>query len=311
VDIYNGAGQFDPPEYDPNCPFCPGNEERFTLQVVEEKKDSRENWITRVIANKYKLFGDFHTCSTPGRYKRHGIYSYCDGCGNHLVVIEGRCHNRPLGIMSLAEIRNTLASYLDACRLMKSMPNNHITIIYKNQGARAGASQGHAHSQIVGSCIIPNWINNAINVQDKFFYDYSNCALCSMIDFEISVHERVIFEAQHLVVLSPFAASAPYEIWIVPKRHFCCYEDTTEVELTELALALKNVLSAYHKKLGNPDFNYFIHTAPHLQNNSLSLHLYLQISPRLTVPGGFETGTRIPVNTVWPEDVPKLLEITS
>src|SRR6266480_4173578 len=211
------------PEHDPSCPFCPGNEERFPLQIVDEIKDDQGIWTTRIIANKYKIFDDFKTCPpVPEPFKRRGIYSYAEGCGNHLLVVEGRSHNVPLGAMGMEEVSNTLLIYRDACRLLKVNPNNRMTIMYKNQGAHAGASQVHAHSQIVGSCIVP---------------------------------------------ISPYAASSPYEIWIVPKRHFCCYEEITDLEIGEMASVLKKVLGAYITKLGNPDFNYLIHTAPHLLSN--------------------------------------------
>ena len=300
------------PEHDPLCPFCPGNEERFPLQIVNEMNDDQGIWVTRIIANKYKIFDEFKSCPpAPEPFKRRGIYSYAEGCGNHLLVVEGRSHNVPLGAMGMEEIRNTLLVYRDASLLLKVNPNNRMTIMYKNQGTHAGASQVHAHSQIVGSCIVPAWVRNSMHVQDKYYDDYGTCALCAMMDYELSVRERVVYDTGNVVAISPYAASAPYEIWIVPKRHFCCYEEITDAEIGEMASVLKKVLGAYITKLGNPDFNYLIHNAPHLLSSVPSHHIYLQILPRLAVPGGFETGTHIPVNTVWPEDVPQLLAVDS
>ncbi len=298
------------PEHDPSCPFCPDNEERFPLNIFNEKKDGSGKWITRTLANKYKLFDDFTECpSVPAPFRRRGIYSFYEACGNHLVVVEGRSHNKPLGAMSIEEIRNTLSSYRDACRALKVNANNRITILFKNQGVHAGASQRHAHSQIVGSCIVPAWMRNALHVQDRFYDDYGTCALCTIRTFEAIVRERMVFESSHFDVISPYAASAPYEVWLVPKRHFCCYEEITGEEIADLGGTLKKVLWSYITKLGNPDYNYLIHTTPHLLNGVPSHHMYFQVSPRFKVPGGFESGTRIPVNTVWPEDVPHILAI--
>jgi UDPglucose--hexose-1-phosphate uridylyltransferase len=296
------------PEYDPSCPFCPDNEERFPLEIIDTVKGIEENWVTRIINNKYKLFDDLPTCPIgPEPFKKSGLYSYYQGCGNHYLVIESRLHNRPMGAISHEEINNTLQSYLKICRLFKKNPNNLVTIVFKNQGLHAGASQIHAHSQIVGSRIVPALIRNAMHVQDKFFDDNGACALCTIVDHELHLKKRVVVETEHSVVLSPYAASAPYEIWIVPKRHFACYEDILDDELTDTAIALKRVLSAYITKLKNPDFNYFFHSAPHPLSNVPFYHLYIQILPRLTIAGGFEAGTRIPVNTVWPEAVPEFL----
>ena len=48
-------------------------------------------------------------------------------------------------------------------------------------------------------------------------------------------------------------------------------------------------------------------TRRHTMHGAPFYHLYLQILPRLSTPGGFEIGTNIPVNTVWPEDVAAIL----
>jgi len=296
------------PEYAPSCPFCPNNEEKFPLEVIDTCGASPDKWITKIINNKYKLFDDLPTCPiSPEPFKKSGIYSYYQGCGNHYLVIESRIHNRPMGAMSHGEICNTLNSYLKISRLFRENPNNLVTIVFKNQGTRAGASQIHAHSQIVGSRIVPALIRNAMHVQDKIFDDNGTCALCKILDHEIHLKERVGFETEHSVVLSPYAASAPYEIWIVPKRHFACYEDILDSEIQDIAMLLKKVLSAYIAKLNNPDFNYFFHSAPHPMSHVPFYHMYVQILPRLTIAGGFEAGTRIPVNTVWPEAVPEFL----
>lgn len=296
------------PDYEPSCPFCPNNEDRFPLEIIDTINDSREAWVTRTINNRYKLFDDLPSCPVvPEPFKKSGIYSYYQGCGNHFLVIESRVHNKPLGSMAHKEIVNTLKSYLRVCRNFKKNPNNLITIIFKNQGPRAGASQVHAHSQIVGSRVVPAWMRSAMHVQDKYFDDYGTCALCTMVDYEIGLQERIVFETDHVVALSPYAASAPYETWIVPKRHFACFEDIFSFEIKEFAIVLKKVLSAYITKLCNPDFNYFLHSAPHPLSHVPFYHLYIQILPRLTITGGFEAGTRIPVNTVWPESVPEFL----
>ena len=295
-------------EHADTCPFCPGNEERFPLEVLHEISDAMGEWTVRTINNKYKLFDEFSHCPiTPEPYEHRGPYAFFSGCGNHLLVIETRAHNRLIGEFTAAEIRDVLSSYSTAIESLKSNPNNIITLIFKNQGPLAGASQPHAHSQIVGSRIVPAWIRNALHVQDRYFDDNGCCAMCSIAGYESQVRERVIAETALSITLSPYAASAPYEVWIVPKRHVACFEDLRMVELDDLAEAMRQVLSAYVGKLENPDFNYFLHSAPHPLAGAPFYHLYLQILPKLTLPGGFEVGTNIPVNTVRPEVVAAVL----
>ncbi len=177
VDPPTSAGIETYPEYARSCPFCPNNEEKFLLEVIDACGASPDRSITRIINNKYKLFDDLPTCPIgPEPFKKRAFYY--QGCGNHYLVIESRIHNLPMGAMSRGGICNSLHSYLKICRLFRENPNNLVTILFKNQGTRAGASQIHAHSQIVGSRIVPALIRNGMHVQDKFFDDNGTCALC-------------------------------------------------------------------------------------------------------------------------------------
>ncbi len=56
-------------------------------------------------------------------------------------------------------------------------------------------------------------------------------------------------------------------------------------------------------------FNIFILAVAHLLTSAPSLYHDLQIKPCMAARGGFETGSRIPVNTIWPEDVPRGMAI--
>ncbi|MGA7827854.1 MAG: DUF4931 domain-containing protein [Geobacteraceae bacterium] len=296
------------PEHSRDCPFCPDNSDRFPLEILHETSDDKGNWSVKTINNKFKLFDEYSYCPrSPEPFERHGPYAYFNGCGNHFLVIETRAHHLALGELAIEGIRSVLSNYCEAINNLKSNPNNLITLIFKNQGPLAGASQPHAHSQIVGSRIVPPQIRNALHVQDRYFDDTGCCALCHIAEYESQVKERVIFESERTITLSPYAASAPYEVWIVPKRHVACLENLQEDELDDMAVAMQQVLSAYVKKLKNPDFNYFFHCAPHTMQGAPFYHLYLQILPRFSTPGGFEVGTNIPVNTVWPEDVAAIL----
>ncbi len=305
VELFRGTAA---PVHHADCPFCPDNGDRFPVEVLNEINDDRGLWLVRTIDNKYKLFDEFADCPlTPEPFGRRGPYAYFRGCGNHYLVIETRVHNRVLGELTVAEIRLVLGSYAMALASLRRNPNNLVTLLFKNQGPLAGASQPHAHSQVVGSRVVPAWTRNALHVQDRYFDDNGCCAMCRIVDYESRLGERVIAETPLTMTLSPYAASAPYEVWVVPKRHVACFEDLRPEELDACAVAMQQLLAAYVGTLDNPDFNYVFHCAPHALSGSPFFHLYLQTLPRLTLPGGFEVGTNIPVNTVWPEDVATVL----
>lgn len=145
------------PEYDESCPFCPNNEERFPNVIVDQILDGDGNWAVRTIENKYKIFDDCESCpAQPEPFHKHGVYSHYKGCGNHFLIVENRLHNRIIGDMEVGEIYDIFLSYSRITNQLKQNPNNNfISVVFKNQGPMAGASQPHAHSQIVGSRIVP------------------------------------------------------------------------------------------------------------------------------------------------------------
>ena len=62
--------------------------------------------------------------------------------------------------------------------------------------------------------------------------------------------------------------------------------------------------------LGGVQYNYFVHSVPHdaqQQHNLASYHWHLEITPRTSIPTGFELGSGLFVNTVSPEDAAEKL----
>ena len=297
----------DNPVYDAACPFCPGNQMEKDHAIVEEISNTAGEWSVRVVENKYKIFDQHEACSgTMQPFNHYGPYVYYHGCGEHYLVIEHRAHNLVMGAMNDESLRDVFACYLESSRKLRSHIGNMIVLLFKNQGVKAGASQPHPHSQIVGSRVVPSWIRNALHVQEGYFDTKGSCALCDIIHFECREKIRVIKETELVVALSPYAAGNPYEVWVVPKRHFSCYVDIDRDTLSELSAMVGCILRAYVNYLGNPDFNYFIHSSPFPLTGVPYYHLYVQIIPRIQEIGGFEIGTRIPVNSVLPEDAMRL-----
>lgn len=49
-------------EYELDCPFCPRNEERFCIEEKFRIKNSKDEWLVKVIDNKHKILDNFGTC---------------------------------------------------------------------------------------------------------------------------------------------------------------------------------------------------------------------------------------------------------
>jgi len=75
---------------------------------------------------------------------------------------------------------------------------------------------------------------------------------------------------------------------------------------SSLADLLRESLRRLHQVVDDPDFNYYIHTAPTATKEADS-HWHLGITPHLPELAGFEHGTGIFINQVMPEDAASIL----
>jgi UDPglucose--hexose-1-phosphate uridylyltransferase len=113
---------------------------------------------------------------------------------------------------------------------------------------------------------------------------------------------RVILQTDLFVAFHPFASQAPFETWIAPLRHQSSFGAISDGEIEDFARVLRVVLKKLYIGLGNPDFNYVIHTAPLTDEKKRYYLWHMQILPRLTMPAGFELGTGVSINTALPEE---------
>ena len=72
---------------------------------------------------------------------------------------------------------------------------------------------------------------------------------------------------------------------------------------------LQKALQKMEKKLHDPDYNFFIHTAP-LQNKNQHKHYHwhIEILPKFSISAGFEQGTGIEITAIDPDHAVKILK---
>jgi UDPglucose--hexose-1-phosphate uridylyltransferase len=114
--------------------------------------------------------------------------------------------------------------------------------------------------------------------------------------------ERVVLETDGFVAFHPYASSVPFETWILPRRHDSCFGHIGDEAIVDLAHVLQTLLRKMYVGLGNPDFNYIIHTAPIEDEDKHYYIWHVQILPRLTLQAGFELGSGMHINVALPEE---------
>lgn len=256
-----------------------------------------------VIPNKYPAVGK-GICSLV---KKEGPYQWTDGYGFHEIVIT-RDHLKHLALFKKEEVEKILRAYQTRYSVLKGEDCVEYILIFHNHGKGAGASISHPHSQIITLPVIPPDIGRSLKGSFEYFHKNKQCVHCVMVAWERKNKKRIIFENRDFVALMPFVSKTAFEIRIFPKKHQPRFETMTYEERLAAAEVLQNSLFKLYKALGNPDYNFFIHTAPtdpayHFEH----YHWHFEILPKTAIWAGFEIGTGIEISTITPESAAKFL----
>jgi UDPglucose--hexose-1-phosphate uridylyltransferase len=300
----DGAGE-SLPSHDDDCPFCPGNESKTpepVFTVPGPKVGAGGGWSVRVVPNKFPALSTPKGEGDTTRRIKKCMYLEMNGIGQHEVVIETPDHSKTIATLSDEEVAVIVRTYRDRFLALDMSPWNQLIIIFRNQGERAGTSLMHPHSQIIGTPVVPEEIRRRLEESQRYYDDFGTCVYCDILDYEIEEDVRVICSNSGFVALSPFAATVPFEVWILPRRHASSFGVLSDDEIPLLGKMLRDVLFRMYRLLGNPDYNYVIRSAPHHSAGEPHFHWYLEILPRLTTRAGFEIGSGININVVVPED---------
>ena len=282
------------PQHDPQCPFCVGNEE---LDLEVDRYPITGPWQVRIVRNKYPaLHGD-----RPLVRHFEGVRRNISGYGYHEVLVEHPHHNTTLGLMTHAEVRLVLATYLSRGLAMSSDPRIEQVVIFKNHGERAGASLPHPHSQLMAVPVVPADVRHRIEEARRFFDDTGQCVFCTMLADELAQRERIVYANDDFVAFVLYAASSPFHIWVLPRKHRASFFHIAEAELDGLADVVREVFHRLYYRLNDPDFNLVLRSTPAKEAENGYFHWYLAIVPRLSYMAGFELVSGIFINPSIPE----------
>jgi len=285
------------------CVFCPGNEDKTPPELYRFPNRSK-TWTVRVVPNK---FAALSTKATGIRGEESPLYHRMDGFGYHEVIVETPHHDRPMPLMETEEVKQVLFAFRERYWALREDRRIKLVLIFKNHGPTAGTSLEHPHCQVIATPVIPSYIRHKYDVAIRHYDDTGRCIYCDIVRAEKEAAERVVQHSEHFLVFEPFASRSPFETWIAPLRHNSCFASVTEEELGDLAAVLRETLARLYYGLGNPDFNFVIHTAP-AEDEAKPYYLWhIQILPRLATPAGFEIGSGIYVNPCFPEEAASFL----
>ena len=283
------------------CPFCPGHEGLTPPEIVAFRNGSPPNgpgWELRVIPNKFPALRVEGPMSSEGV----GLYDKMTGIGAHEVIIETPQHGRRLADYTEHEIQLLLRAYRERMRDLKRDARLKYTLVFKNEGSAAGATQPHSHSQLIALPIVPKRVMEELRGSSVYFGYKHRCVYCDIVRQEIKDGERLVVENPDYLAIAPFASRHPFELWILPRAHEACFEDTRDDQFVFLAKIISQSIRRLVKALDRTSYNLTLHTTPFGEGPLPHYHWHMEITTRLTKIAGFERGSGFYINPTPPEE---------
>lgn len=246
-------------------------------------KNEQGEWLVKVIPNKFPAL----TPQNPNAF------------GKQEVIIETPEHDTEFSELSLAQIERVFATYIKRTVMFYNTPGIRYVSIFKNDGARAGASIRHAHSQIIGLPLVPPDLHLEAQAANTYASSHGRSIYGDIIRWEQRKNERVVHEDAHMIAIAPYASQNSYELWILPKSDTATFAALTNAERRSLATILKKACAFLDER--SISFNFFLQDAiMHEQQRFV-----LKIEPRKAIWAGLELATGVIINTVSPEEAAK------
>jgi len=288
------------------CPFCPGNEHTAPPEIMAFRPAGTQpdspGWTLRVVPNKFpalQIHGDLNKTG-------EGMFDKMNGIGAHEVIIETPEHSLSLATMPVKAVEDVLWAYHMRLNDLKKDIRFRYVLIFKNEGEDAGASLEHTHSQLIALPIVPKIVKEEIDSAERYFNLKERCIFCDVINQELEDGRRIIYENKDYLALAPFAPRAPFETWILPKRHESAFSPPGK-DFSMLADILQRILKQMDRILDVPPYNFIIHTSPFNAETNEYYHWHIELTPKLTKIAGFEWGSGFYINPTPPEEAAKFM----
>jgi UDPglucose--hexose-1-phosphate uridylyltransferase len=292
------------------CPFCPGQESMTPPELLAYRPSdgpgARANapgWRLRAFPNKFPALRVEGELEKAG----DGIYDRMNGVGAHEVIVETPEHGKRFSDMSEDEIRGILAAYRARMLDLSRDVRLKYVMIFKNHGAAAGASLDHPHSQLIALPVVPRVVAEEMKGARTHYRHKERCVFCDIVRQELKEGVRLVYENAGFVAIEPYAPKFPFETWIVPRAHRARFEHSSDDDFAQLANALRRAVRKLNVALGDPPFNFILHTTPFGDDDPAYYHWHLEIMPTLIQVAGFEWGSGFYINPTPPEEAARFL----
>jgi UDPglucose--hexose-1-phosphate uridylyltransferase len=253
--------------FDPlGCPFCPGNEEQTPPELAAIRPGGgppdSPGWLVRVIPNKF-----------PALAPDEGV---------HEVVLNSPRHVVRLADLEPREAELAVGVWAERLAVVGADPRGLWPFLFLNEGAAAGASLQHTHTQVVGLPFAPP----RLVARERAFAQARTCPVCADM---ASAGDRLVHESGGLVAWCPEVPPLSGTLRIAPARHRPDWGDGLDPRA--LARELLRQAMAIADLLGAEATNMWLHQRR--PGGTARFHWHIDVVPRLGTLAGLELGAGV------------------
>jgi UDPglucose--hexose-1-phosphate uridylyltransferase len=261
-----------------------------------------DTWQVRVVPNLYALVATDGEVRDPVPEPATSPFT-----GQHEVVVESDRHDWDLRSGCPDEVATVLFAMRERCRALAERKPAAISV-FRNYGARAGASLSHPHTQIVALDQSPPGLVRRWRRAREHFEQAGLCLHDDVAAAERRRATRVVSDADGVLVFQPHAAAVPHQTVLLPSDRSADLAGASDHAVTAMARTMPRVLAGLASVLDDPAYNLVVHAGP---TNVPTAHdwyrWHVSVYPRVTTPGGLEIATGVAVNPTRPEDTAPVL----
>lgn len=254
---------------DDGCPHCPGAEalsgEEIAAYRPEGSAANDPDWQVRVVPESNAYFRIEWELVREGV----GMFDMITPRGASELILESPRHDDTLATLAPEQIEAVLWMYRD--RLVDLKKDNQIRdILISRRHKKAGVPPHHPYSRVTAIPIVFDETRRELREAREYYQYKRRCLYCDMLRQEIGAKERIVTLTSGFVALVPYAARGPLELWILPRQHACCYEESiTGDSARDLARLLSESSRALAAGFEDPGYEMVVHTAPNQRSRIL------------------------------------------
>lgn len=255
------------PAHDPECHLCPGN--------------ARAGGAVNPAYDGVFVFdNDFAALQreTPAPSPSDDPLFVATGVrGTSRVICFSPDHGKTLPQLGQDEIGAVIDCWCAQC--MELGATYRWVQVFENKGAAMGCSNPHPHGQIWACDALPTLPALEDARQAAWLAERGRPMLLELAEREAALGERVIIQTDHWLAITPYWASWPFEVLLLPRFPVLRLEETTPAQRADLAAMLKRLTTRYDN-LFETSFPYSMgwHGAPYgegaVEHWQLHAHVY-------------------------------------